>query len=130
MDSQDRLLSMIADENIIEAISIPMDSSVDQILDDRDSEEFSQRWMAVFNVVESHKDGMNESQSVLSTRIRKAAYLRAYARWKLPELAAFVSDDFGLIADAAATGVDDPWVNAMLQSYRKGVIPNIPLEME
>lgn len=124
MDSQDRLLSMIGDENIIEAISIPTESSIEQILDDRDAEEFSQRWMVVFNFIESRKDRLSKNQSDLSTQIREAAYLRAYARWKSPDLAAYVSDDFGLIADASALNIDDPWINAMLHSYRNGGIPS------
>ncbi len=123
MDTQNRLLSMISDENIVEAISIRTEYSIAQILDERDSEEFSQRWMAVFNLLESHKNRMSKDQSDLSTQIREAAYLRAFARWKSPDLAACISDDFGLIADAAALGIDDPWINAMMQSYSNGAIP-------
>jgi len=123
MDKQDRLLSMIADENIIDGIGIPTEFSVAEILDERDSEEFSQKWMAAFNLLESQKYRMSKNQTDLSTQIRETAYLRAFARWKSPDLAAYVSDDFGLISDAAALAIDDPWVNGMLQSYRKGVIP-------
>lgn len=124
METQDRLLSMIGDENIVEAISIPSEYSIAQILDERDSGKFSQQWMAIFNLLEFHKDRMSKEQSDLSTQIREAAYLRAYSRWKSPDLAAYISDDFGLIADAAALGIDDPWINAIMQSYRNGVIPS------
>jgi hypothetical protein len=114
---------MIADENVIEAIVIPTEISIAEILDERDSEDFSRRWMAAFNVLESKKDQMSKNQTDLSEQIRETAYLRAFARWKSPDLAASVSDDFGLISDAAALAMDDPWVDWMLQSYRKGVIP-------
>ena len=123
MDTQDRLLSMIADENIIEAICIPTEFSIAEILDERDTEEFSQRWMAAFNLLESQKDRMSKNQTDFSRQMCETAYLRAFARWKSPDLAAYVSDDFGLISDAAALAIDDPWVNGMLQSYRKGAIP-------
>ena len=123
MDTQDRLLSTIADENIIEAICIPTEFSIAEILDERDSAEFSQRWMAAFNLLESKKDQMSKKQTELSTQIRETAYLRAFSRWKSSDLAAYVSDDFGLISDAAALAVDDPLVNWLLKNYRNGVIP-------
>jgi hypothetical protein len=117
------LLSLICDEGIITSITIPVGSSIEQIINTRDSDDFSQRWMAAYKAVESRKGQASKNLSELSAQIREAAYLRAYARWKSPDLAAYVSDDFGLIADALALGKEDPWINAMCDSYKNGTIP-------
>ena len=43
MDTQDQILSMIAEKNIIDGICNPTEFSVAEILNERDSAEFSQK---------------------------------------------------------------------------------------
>lgn len=123
MESQDALLSMLENESIIEALSIPAEMSIEHALDARDADEFSQQWMAAFSLIEACKRGAHPIQADLSAEIRKAAYLHAYSRWKSPDLAACISDDFGLIATAAAVGIDEPWIAELLRTCRKGKVP-------
>lgn len=100
--------------------------SIEQLLDARDSDHFATRWMCAYNAIDSQKDRIDSIQSDISTLIRKTTYLRTFARWKSPALAAYISDDFGLIADAAALGTHDNWIDALLLQYKSGVIPFAP----
>ena len=126
MDSQDSLLRLLSDSRLVESLNVDPESSVEGILAARDSETFSSRWMGIFKSIESHKSKISKVQSELSTKIRELAFLRAYSRWKSSDLAADISDDFGLIADTAALGVNEPWVEAMLGKYKHGEIPSTP----
>ncbi len=117
---------MLNDGRMIERIEFDPESSVEDILDARDSEDFASQWMRVYASIDSQKRMISQIQSEYSTKIRELAYLRAYARWKSPDLAAYISDDFGLIADTAALGVYEPWVEAMLEKYKEGKIPSTP----
>lgn len=122
-ESQSAVLALLEDQRLInEHLVIPA-GTVDVVLDIRDSDEFSEQWMAAFDAVQSSKAEMTRSQTDLSTRIREAAYLLAYSRWHSPDLAAYVSDDFGLIADAAACGVNNAFVGELLSAYKRGVVP-------
>lgn len=76
--------------------------------------------------VESMQRIAGHVQSELCVQIREAAYLRTISRWESPELAACVSDDFGLIADAVALGIEDPWIDGILKKYKAGEIPCTP----
>jgi hypothetical protein len=126
MESQDRLLALINEDQLIERLNVGSESSIDQILDARDAPEFVVLWMKAYASIESRKREIDDVQSDLSTQIRKVAYLRAYARWKSPDLAAYISDDFGLFADAAALCVDEPWIEEMLRKYKSGEVPATP----
>jgi hypothetical protein len=124
MKSLDSLISAI-NGGLIERLVIPYEQDFEAVLDERDSEEFADKWMAAFRSVEAHKEASPKTPafSDLITKIREAAYLHAFTRWKSPDLAAYISDDFGLIADALATETNDPWIMRLLQSYQDGAIP-------
>jgi len=40
------------------------------------------------------------------------------------DLAAYISDDFGLIWDAEKVDINNNWINVLWQSYKKGEIPS------
>lgn len=124
MDSVNEVLSALDEGRIIERISFPPEQDVASILDERDSDEFSSRWMDSFNSIEQQKGALDSPLVQCVTAIRESAYLRAYTRWKSSDLAAYISDDFGLIGDAIASGIHDPWVDRLLQSYMNGMIPS------
>ena len=126
MDSQDSLLLLLSDGRLVESLNVDPESSVEGILDARDSENFSSRWMGIFKSIDSQKSKISKVQSERSTKIRELAFLRAYSRWKSSDLATYISDDFGLIADTAALGIDQPWVEDMLGKYKHGEIPSTP----
>jgi len=126
MKSQDTLLSMLGDESIIATLTIPPEMSLERILDARDSDQFSQQWMAAFRLIEVYKRKACDIEFASSTQIREGAYLHAYSRWQSTDLAACISDDFGLIADAATLDAHEPWFEEMLRKYLNGQIPGTP----
>jgi hypothetical protein len=123
MDSIEELLTLLNEGQVIQRISISTDQEIELILDSREREDFSSLWMESFDNVESQQSSKENRLAELVTQLREVAYLKSYARWKSPDLAAFISDDFGLIADAIATRIKDPWIDLLLNSYLAGAVP-------
>ena len=90
------------------------------LLDARDAPEFEGEWLRVDSAL-ARLTGRVEPPGVAP--IRKIAYLKTFEVTKDPELAACVSDDFGLIATALAVDYSDPWLTGLWLSYRAGVFP-------
>lgn len=124
MTSLESLLSEV-EGGLIDRLVLDTGETLDGILSNLDADEFAERWMAIFRDVEARKSAVARAPAAvdLTVRIREATYLKAFARWRSSDLAAYISDDFGLIADAIAGGVDDPRIAGILRSYRCGRIP-------
>lgn len=70
---------------------------IDDFLDQRDRDPFDSEWVRVYQALEELKKG----KTVEDTReIEKKAYITVYEKSENDELAGYVSDDFGLIADS------------------------------
>jgi hypothetical protein len=102
---------------------------INDALDQRDEVLFSDQWMDVHGRLEARKQVTELAEPVEArvTRLRELAYLQAYHRWKSADLAAQVSDDFGLIGEALATGYSHPWLNALFFEYWMGRFPHTGL---
>lgn len=59
-----------------------------------------------------------------SEDIRKKAFNIVLQITDNDDLAAYISDDFGLIWDAEKVNVNNSWINALWQSYKNGKIPS------
>lgn len=93
---------------------------IDELLDKRDSDPFDREWIRVFQAIEELKKG----KAVADTReIEKKAYLMVYEKSRSDELAGYISDDFGLIADSKALNYSDEWLDKLISYYEKSVIP-------
>ena len=64
----------------------------------------------------------------LLTRLDTPLFLQAGKCAGQHEISSYVSDDFGLIATALASGYDDDWLTALWVSYKDGKIPCGELE--
>lgn len=98
---------------------------LDHILDQREDEAFDQEWSRVYREVEELKreKGYPEEAEQLCGQIRKEAYLSVYKAYPDSDLAAYVSDDFGLICDSEQLGYEDRWLDALIKAYEEGTIP-------
>ena len=77
---------------------------IDDFLDQRDSDPFDSEWVRVYQALEELKKG----KTVADTReIEKKAYITVYEKSENDELAGYISDDFGLIADSKRLGYSD-----------------------
>ena len=100
------------------------DETIDNILVERDDNFFSEQWMQAYNEVEKQK----KQQGVPSTYnedIRKIVFNMVLEITNNDDLAAYISDDFGLIWDAEKVDINNNWINVLWQSYKKGEIPSI-----
>lgn len=99
------------------------DETIDNILVERDDNFFSEQWMQAYNEVEKQK----KRQGVPSTYnedIRKIVFNMVLEITNNDDLAAYISDDFGLIWDAEKVDINNNWINVLWQSYKKGEIPS------
>ncbi|QDU96619.1 hypothetical protein [Lignipirellula cremea] len=96
------------------------------LLEARDEDSFSSRWMQAEDSIAS--ETARAEYEELVTKLRESVYLQAFDRWKSPDLSACLSDDFGLIANAIVVDSANPWISGLLQCYLKGRVPVGDLE--
>lgn len=101
------------------------DTDIDAILDMREQEPFDRAWMNAYNEVERLKqeNGFSASQIKISDDYRKQAYLKAYSLFQSSDIAAYISDDFGLIADSEQFQYESLCISKLMQSYMSSIIP-------
>ncbi len=93
---------------------------IDDFLDQRDSDPFDSEWVRVYQAIEELK----KSKAVGDTReIEKKAYITVYEKTEADELAGYISDDFGLIADSKMLGYSDEWLDKLISCYKNAKIP-------
>lgn len=97
----------------------------DQILNERDSKAFDLEWKRVFDAVESLKnaDTYTAANKEYTDKVRENIFGKIYRRSGDGELAEYISDDFGLIADSFIVGYKDQWLDKLIECYRKAEIP-------
>ncbi|MCY7347501.1 MAG: hypothetical protein LH614_14955 [Pyrinomonadaceae bacterium] len=62
--------------------------------------------------------------------IRRIAYEKSFEAAKHSELAAYVADDFELIAKSLQSGLDDEWLNSLFLTYLHGSFPHTKLTLK
>lgn len=117
---------MIVDD-LLEKLNGSMFGNIDfdEILDLRDSDLFDREWNRVYKVVEEEKKikGYSEENKQLSDECRKNTYLRVYNLCENDSLAAYISDDFGVICDSELVGYTDSWLEGLIKAYAALKIP-------
>jgi len=99
------------------------EETINNILDERDDNFFSEQWMQAYNEVEKQKKQQGVP-ATYSEDIRKKAFNIVLQITDNDDLAAYISDDLGLIWDAEKVNVNNSWINALWQSYKNGKIPS------
>ena len=100
-------------------VSLNMDG-LDDMLDARDADPFDAEWVRVHELVTQHQLVASPSVDAL----RETAFKLAFAITESPDACGCISDDFGLIADAARADVSDAWLAALTASYASGILPH------
>ena len=103
------------------------DYDVDDLLDMRDSEEFDEEWMRVYEDLSKTKISEDEKKKI--NNIREKSFLNAYSLSESSDIASCISDDFEIICKAYITGYNDVWLNSLIISYARGEFPCGNLEM-
>lgn len=92
----------------------------DDFLAQRESNPFDGEWMRVYQAIEALK----KDHVVDSTReFEKKAYITVYEKTEADEVAGYIADDFGLIADSKSLGYSDEWLDKLIFCYKNARIP-------
>ncbi len=93
---------------------------IDKFLDQRECETFDSSWIRVYQAIEQLKKG----KAMEDTReIEKKAYITVYEKTECDDLAGYIADDFGLIAESKMLNYFDEWLEKLISCYEKGMIP-------
>ena len=98
---------------------------VDELLDNRDCKVFDSEWGRVYKEVEKLKkdSGYTSEQKKHNGVIREKAFKVVYELSGNGELAEYISDDFGLIADSQSLAYSDEWFDKLIDCYKNAEIP-------
>ena len=116
-DLVSNLHSLIESDRFLAAVNL---DALDDMLDARDADPFDAQWVRVHELVANYQ--LDASPSV--DALRESAFKRAFAITESSEACGCISDDFGLIADAARADVSDAWLAALTASYASGILPH------
>ncbi|MBW9158484.1 hypothetical protein [Clostridium tagluense] len=97
---------------------------LDSIMDSREESNFDKQWIRNYNKINEKRYLINFKIKELIDSIREIAYKITYAFTESSDLAAYVSDDFGLIAEALVLNHNDEWLNTLGKKYLENKIPN------
>ncbi len=104
---------------------------IEQLLDNRDISVFDNEWIRNYNEIKAMKTSIPPEVNKLVESIREIAFKITYDSTESSDLASYISDDFGLIAEALFLNYNDDWLNALLKEYTKSKVPHntlIPLK--
>ena len=91
-------------------------------LDYRDSEEFENKWLEAANKIQSYTTNV-ELPIERIVKIREITFKRTFNLTQNPDLAAYVSDDFELIAENFLFDQKNDFINNMWDTYKMGELP-------
>ena len=116
-------------KSILEHIDI---ENIDDILDNRDNDEFSELWTNSYNQIK--KISLESEVKEKISEARKEIFILTYQKTNSSDLSAYISDDFDLICLQYLSETDNEWVNKLYATYLnreipQGILKNISLNM-
>lgn len=98
-------------------------NDIDLILESRDRDAFDSEWIRNYNIIRRNKNlDIPEIKKIIEF-IREVSYKATYEATHSSDLASYISDDFGLIAEALIIDYNDYWVNALANQYVEERVP-------
>jgi hypothetical protein len=100
-------------------------ANLEAVLELRDRDPFDSQWVRHYERLSQLNTARPPSTEFASevTRLRELAYLAAYRKTQHADAAAYVSDDFELLALAHLHDRADPWLTTLHRSYAQGLFP-------
>lgn len=102
------------------------DLDYEGFLDSRDDFPFDEAWVKVDHLISqkvAQRPLTSEAEQSIN-HIRESVFKRVYRLCASSEVSSYLSDDFGLIGEALATGYSDKWIAALLYAYLNESIPS------
>lgn len=115
------MLEAIFNQSLKTALDNTTPEKIDEILDNRDSAEFSAEWMKAYQVIE--EKAFDEETEDQISGIRKEIFVSTFRSTGSSDLPAYISDDFGLICSYYIHQVENSWVTNLLFTYLHHQIP-------
>lgn len=113
------------DENLVIILLNYTEDKLDEILDIRDENLFSSKWMLIYDELKSISDKNNVDKSY-SDEMRELAFKKVFNQTNNSDLSSYISDDIGMVIDALTINYQNPWLNSLWLEYKNG---NIPFEV-
>ncbi len=96
----------------------------DAVLDSRDEEPFDSNWVTSHQRIEAAWSASStDEQTAQVNKIRQAAFVAASLMTNNHEIAAYISDDFELIAKSVVLGDLDSFTSGLVKRYERGGVP-------
>ena len=121
MNNLQELNSLLLESNLLNFTNLD-NETIDEMLDSRDSNEFESDWLKISQTLEKKKFSADNLASI--ENIREIAYKKTFDTTNHSELAAYVADDFEMIAKSLLSDFADEWLNALFLSYLHGLFPH------
>lgn len=121
MTEQLNILKTAFNESLKAALKDITAEKINEILDNRDSSEFSNAWMKAYQAVEGKE--VDEETEDMITDIRREIFISTFKATDSSDLPAYISDDFGLICSYYIHNIENNWVSNLLFTYLNHQIP-------
>lgn len=110
---------------LIEIIKNVSQEDYDDILDNRDSDEFSNKWMEVYNQVSTiiKNNSIDIEYVQIIKRLRERTFKTIFELTQSSDIAAYLSDDIALLLEAIVCNYNNSWLNGLWKKYSEGEIP-------
>ncbi|AMO20552.1 hypothetical protein [Flavobacterium columnare] len=92
---------------------------INELLDERDEDDFSDKWSESFENVEELK----VDESAESEALRESIFKKVIDKTGSSDLASYISDDFGLLYDALNVNYKNKFIEKIWDSYKNNLIP-------
>lgn len=115
-------LNFFIENNLPLILSNYTEDDFDMILDQRDEDSFSERWLETFNIVKE-KIIEDKIDKTVSDNLREKVFKSVFSLTNHSDLSSYISDDFGLILQSIQVKYRDNWLNSLWLEYKKGNLP-------
>ncbi len=106
------------ENKLSEIIKKYSEEEIYDILDSRDEDSFSDKWMEIY------EDLKNKCPKSESYKLREKVFSIVIENSTVSDLASYISDDFGLFSDALQINYNNNWLNALWVKYKEMEIPH------
>ncbi|MEK4424946.1 hypothetical protein [Solibacillus sp. FSL K6-1523] len=119
-------IDLFCREKMIEIIKNVSQEECDALLDSRDSDAFSNKWMEVYGEVRGVLG--NSTVDIYYTQkiesLRERTFKAILEHSQSSDLAAYLSDDIALLLEAVLCNYNNSWLNGLWKEYSAGKIPH------
>jgi hypothetical protein len=115
-------LNFFIENNLPSILSNYTEDDFDMILNHRDEDFFSGKWMEIFDNIKE-KVIKEKVDKTVSDNLREKVFKLVFSLTNHSDLSSYVSDDFGLILQSIQVRYKDYWLNSLWLEYKNENLP-------